>query len=338
MPGRILDRHVGGNTTYARTVAEGLRARDVEVVSMPFSNNAIRTIIDETRVGLQRNSAHVLHYVADTGPLVPTNTPSVVTVHGVASRWISGVRGPAQEKIWRTRVRRAIASTDALMTVSQSSAKDIAEIFDVSLDSIQVIPHGIEWGLFESPVALSNEVSERIPDDFMLYVGNIEPRKNIPALVNAVAAKDVRAHGLPLVIAGKPAWNFSEAMATIESSPDVIYLGFVSDDDRAALMQRCALFVFPSRYEGFGFPVLEAMAAGAPVLTSNCGALAEVAGPSKILDSVDADAISQGITETLADADWLSSATRDGKAWSSSFSWSASVDAHLALYRKVLGN
>lgn len=338
MPGRILDRHVGGNTTYARTLADGLRARDVEVVSMPFSNNAIRTMLDETRVGLERSSVDVLHYVADTGPLMSTNTPSVVTVHGVASRWISGVRGPAQEKLWRTRVSRAISSTDALITVSQSSAHDIAEIFDVSFDSIAVIPHGIDWASFESPVPLSREVSDLIPTEFMLYVGNIEPRKNIPALVNAVASKKVRGFGLPLVIAGKPAWNYGEAMSTIENSPDVIYLGFVSDDDRAALMQRCALFVFPSRYEGFGFPVLEAMAAGAPVLTSNCGALAEVAGPSRILKSVDTDAISSGISETLADSNWLASAALHGKEWSSSFSWAASVDAHLAVYRKVLEN
>lgn len=338
MPGRILDRHVGGNTTYARALAGELRTRDVEVVSMPFSKNPIATMIGETRIGFKRARGELLHYVADTGPLVPTNTKSVVTVHGVASRWLNGVRGPVQEKVWRTRVSRAIASTDALITVSRSSANDIAEIFNIPLDRIDVIPHGIDWYLFETPASLSSEVLEKIPKEFMLYVGNIEPRKNLPALVKAVASNNVRGFGLPLVIAGKPAWNHDEAMASIENSPDVIYLGFVSDADRTALMQRCSLFVFPSRYEGFGFPVLEAMAAGAPVLTSSNGSLAEVAGPSRVLDSVDTDAIAAGISAALADVDWRSSAIQTGKAWASSFSWAASADAHLAVYRKVLGN
>lgn len=335
MPGRILDRHVGGNTTYARTLAEGLRQRGVGVESMPYTSNPVLTMAQETAQALRRNASaeEVLHYVADTGPLVPTRTPSVVTVHGIASRWIDGVRTARQERVWRTRVKRAISSTNALVTVSESSADDISEVFGVDRTAIAVIPHGIDSERFSRPVELSPELQAQLPEQYLLYVGNIEPRKNLLALVEAMT--QVRELGLPLVIAGKPAWNFAEAQKAIETSPDVIYVGFVSDDDRSALMQHCTLFVFPSRYEGFGFPVLEAMAAGAPVLTSHEGALREVAGPSKILVGLDATAIAEGISDALFDQPWRTSAIDGGRKWASSFTWDASVDAHLAVYKNV---
>ncbi|NIL74763.1 D-inositol-3-phosphate glycosyltransferase [Rhodococcus sp. B10] len=334
MPGRILERHVGGNTTYARELADGLRARGTAVESMRFHGSAPMTMLSETVQGLRRTDA-VLHYVADTGPLLRTRTPSVVTVHGIASRWIDGVRSGAQEKIWRTRVARAVASTDAVVTVSASSAEDIAEVFGVDLATIHVVPHGIDADAFAEPVSLSDDVRGRVPDEYLLYVGNIEPRKNLVALVEAMSRPDVRALGLPLVIAGKPAWNFDASMDAISKSPDVIHLGFVSDDDRRALMQRTSLFVFPSLYEGFGFPVLEAMAAGAPVLTSNRGALRDIAGPAGVLGDIDADGIADGIVRAAEDSEWRASVPARGRLWASSFTWDVSVDAHLRVYEKA---
>lgn len=336
MPGRILERHVGGNTTYARTLAEGLRGRGIAVAPMPYADNPIVTMAQETRQAWRRaSSGEILHYVADTGPLVRTRTASAITVHGIASRWLDGVRNARQERVWRTRVRRAIACTDAVITVSESSADDISAVFGVDRTGIDVIPHGIDTDRFARPVELSAELAASVPEQYLLYVGNIEPRKNLTALVDAMSRPHIRALGLPLVIAGKPAWNFGDAMGVIESSPDVIYLGFVSDDDRSALMQRCTLFVFPSRYEGFGFPVLEAMAAGAPVLTSHAGSLREVAGPSKILAGLDAEGIASGIADAVADSEWRASTVGTGRDWSSGFTWEASVDAHLAVYKKV---
>ncbi|KZF09110.1 glycosyl transferase family 1 [Rhodococcus sp. EPR-157] len=336
MPGRILDRHVGGNTTYARELALGLTTRGVDVESMAFYGNAVATMVSETAQGMRQRTDSVLHYVADTGPLVRTRTPSVVTVHGVASRWLDGVRSPTQERVWRTRVRRAIDSTDTVVTVSNSSATDIASVFGCDIDDINVIPHGIDWEKFNRSEQMSPNIRERVPGDFLLYVGNIEPRKNILALVEAITSPDVRALGLPLVVAGKPAWNFQTALSAIEGSPDVIHLGFVSDSDRTALMQRATLFVFPSRYEGFGFPVLEAMAAGAPVLTTRAGALRDISGPSMALNSTEPESIAEGIVQAVTDEHWRTRVVQLGRRWASSFTWDASVEAHLGIYKKVL--
>ncbi|NQX03969.1 glycosyltransferase family 4 protein [Rathayibacter sp. VKM Ac-2856] len=333
-PERIVDRHVGGNTTYARAVRDGIAARGIETGIIPARGSAVATMLAETAYG-RRNKTDVLHYSADTGPLVRTAGPSLVTVHGVASRWIDVARSSRQEWVWRERVRRAIASTDALITVSESAADDIAEVFALDRGSITVIPHGMDTSAFSTRTPLSTELSAALPARFALYLGNIEPRKNLRELVRAFSTPEVVSLGLPLVIAGKPAWNFAEAMREIEAAPNVLHVGFVSDSDRIALMQACSLFVFPSLYEGFGLPVLEAMAAGAPTVSSRRGSLAEVAGPARTIEDLTAEGIAATVVSAATDASWLETATRTGPEWARRFRWSDSIDAHVRVYEKV---
>lgn len=337
MPSRILDRHVGGNTTYARRLAQGLRERGEQVLPMPSHSRAPVTALLETGFGLRCGHAdELLHYVADTGPLLRTRRPSVVTVHGVASRWISTARNPRQERIWRSRVSRAIASTDAVITVSESSADDVAEVFGLDRSQITAIPHGIDVEQFSSPAVMSEEVRCRLPEHFVLYLGNLEPRKNVVNLIRAFESPVVKQLGVPLVIAGKPAWNFAEILEEIERATNVVALGFVSDSDRVAMMQECSLFAFPSLYEGFGFPVLEAMAAGAAVITTDRGSLKEIAGPAVLFDDVDEGSIREGIIQALQDAQLLESARVAGLEWARRFSWDRSIDSHVNVYRRVL--
>lgn len=337
MPARILDRHVGGNTTYARTLAAGLQSHGVEIRRMPQGAHPALTLMGESLVGLHRPAENnVLHYVADTGPLFKPRTPSVVTVHGVASRWIDSARTKTQESIWRTRVGRAIASCDEIITVSNSSATDIQEIFGIDKSQIHVVHHGIEIDKFRAPRLLSDEVSAKIPQDFVLYLGNVEPRKNLMALVDAFQHPSVKELGLRLVIAGKPAWNFEDSMAKIDAASNVIHLGFVSDDDKVALMQSCTVFAFPSLYEGFGFPVLEAMAAGAVTITTSEGSLAEVAGPALRFESPETDSLREGIIRSVTDESLRKTGTQDYQAWVEQFTWSHSVNKHLDIYKGLL--
>jgi len=332
MPSRILDKNVGGNTTYARELASRLPAHGFTVDVMRAGRNPVHTMVLESLQSMRPLSDSVLHFVADTGPLFRPRVPSIVTVHGVASRWISTARNQRQEYIWRSRVGAAIRFCDHVITVSQSSADDIAEIFEIERSAISVIPHGISSQSFEAPNAVSDHVAASLPSNFILYVGNIEPRKNIIELIRAVEDDE----SLPmLVIAGKPAWNFTDSMEAIGRAKRVVYLGFVSDEDRAALMKLCDAFVFPSLYEGFGFPVLEAMAAGAPVITTDRGSLKEVAGPAWILEGTDREAIATGIKDALNDPAWLQRSPSAGAEWAASFSWDESVRQHAAAYRRV---
>ncbi|WP_282071658.1 glycosyltransferase family 4 protein [Janibacter hoylei] len=337
-PSRIIDRHVGGNTTYAREIRDGLLARGHEVSTMPMAPHPALTAALETGRGWVGPSDRLVHYSADTGPLLPTRLPSVVTVHGVASRWIGSARTSRQEAVWRARVRAAIRGTRAIITVSESAADDISAVFGVDRESIDIILHGIDVEQFETPTPLSRALSAAVPEEYVLYLGNIEPRKNLMPLVRAFQQPPLRDLGIPLVIAGKPAWNFAESMAEIEAAPNVHHLGFVSDADRVALMQGAALFAFPSLYEGFGFPVLEAMAAGTPVATTRRGSLAEVAGPAWLLEEVDPESLGREIAAALQDRTWRAEVVAEGRRWARRFTWDSSVQRHIDVYERVLGS
>ena len=335
MPGRILERQVGGNTTYTREIAERLRRRGHEIDAMRYAKSAPITAMLETIVGLSTSTrrADILHYTADTGPLLGTRLPTLVTVHGIASRHTQVARTSAQDRVWRTRVQRAIDAADRVITVSQSSAQDIVAEFSVDPDRLSVIPHGIDH--MGSP---SGEISRRVSEvlegaPYLLYLGNIEPRKNLDQLVNAVGY-DARAPRL--VIAGRPAWNFESTMDQIATAPNVTYLGYVSDAERAALLRGCLLFLFPSHYEGFGLPVLEAMSYGAPVLCSNRGSLAEVGGPAFRLDSLEGEGIRSRIDEVLSDEQAPAKARETGPAWASRYTWASSALAHEQVYKELL--
>ncbi|MDR2566795.1 MAG: glycosyltransferase family 4 protein [Bifidobacteriaceae bacterium] len=335
LPGRLLNRHVGGNTTYARALASSLAEEGVAVGRLPAGRTRAGTAWAETRAGLaRRGPGEVLHYTSDTGPLLRPAAAAVVTVHGVASRWVRVARTPAQEAVWRGRVRRAVATCDELITDSQSSAADVVAVFGADLAAIHVIPLGVDHGLYR-PGPVDQDALARLGaprGEYLLYVGNIEPRKNLVELVAAVS--DPRLP--PLVVAGRPAWNAAPSMEAILGSGRVTYVGFVSEADKVALTRGAAALVFPSLYEGFGLPVLEALACGTPVVCSDRGSLAEVAGPAWRLDGVDRAAIRDGLERALADSAWLAHVRSDGPAWAAGFSWRETTRAHLRVYEDAL--
>lgn len=339
MPGRIVDGHVGGNTVYSRHIREGLNNHGIEVESIIPGKNPYTTMVKETFFGLKKPKSpdHIIHYVADTGPLLKPKYPSVVTVHGVASRWINVSRSKRADFVWRTRVQKAIDLSDQVITVSESSANDVSHEFGIDKESITVIPHGIDTDFFQSPCEISPENLRKVHSPYVLYLGNIEPRKNLVPLLKAFQTQAVQNLGLQLVIAGKPAWDFTDTMEEIEKTPNTVHLGFVSEDDRRALMQHAHLFVFPSLYEGFGFPVLEALAAGTVVLSSSRGSLAEVAGPAIRLEDLTVEGIENGLIRAVTDNSLRDACLQEGRSWASGFTWTKSVESHIAVYRKVLG-
>lgn len=338
MPSRILDRETGGNTTYARHLEKGLLSLGHQVDRIPSYGHPALTMLSESVFGLRKLGAnHLTHYVADTGALLRGPNPTVVTVHGVASRWIEGTRSATKEKLWRARVSRAVATSDSVITVSNSSANDICEIFNIPREKVNVIPHGIDVAKFAKPEKYTEELLNRaLPKNFVLYLGNIEPRKNLVNLIKAFQMPELKNSGAHLLIAGKPAWDYGEVMQMIEASANVEHLGFVSDTDRTALMQACDLFVFPSLYEGFGFPVVEALAAGAVVASTRRGSLAEVAGPALLLDGTSPEELSRDITESLADEEKREECLAAGVAWAQKFSWDQSIQSHVDVYTRTL--
>ncbi len=265
---------------------------------------------------------------------------SVLTVHDLIYILYPEYHLPMNYHFLRLMMPRFARRADAIIAISECTRRDLVRLWHIPEEKIRVIYEGIDarFRPVADPPALDG-VRRRygLPDRFALYVGTIEPRKNLPALFEAWA----KLHApLPLVIAGKRGWLYQETFARVEAlgvTDRVHFTGYVADEDLPALYSAADLFVFPSLYEGFGLPVLEAMACGTPVVTSTGGALPEVAGDAALLaDPQDVDALADALQRLLASKPLRDEYRDRGFARARMFSWSRTAEETLALYRRTL--
>ena len=261
----------------------------------------------------------------------PTERGGVVlVVHDLAFR-VMPETAPHMDERWNRRFARWLLDAARVIVPSQAAKEDLVGFEGVDGGKVAVVHHGVDAAAFAAvPVETLYAARRRyeIEGPYVLPVGGIEPRKNLVALVRAFA--ELRPDAM-LVIAGGPVrWIPREAgrlRAEVDAlDPDVrrrvVLTGYVSDEDRAALTAGATAVAYPSRYEGFGFPVLEAMAAGVPVLTSNVSSLPEVAGDAAVLvDPADVSAIAGGLRRLLEDDALRKHLREAGRARSATFTW-----------------
>ncbi len=172
--------------------------------------------------------------------------------------------------------KNVLARADRLIAISENSRQDAARLLGLNADRIEVIYPGVPEVYFGAQARPSQQ-------PYVLYLGTIEPRKNVDTLLDAWAGFRFRGD-FDLVVAGASGWAGEKTLARLASRPaDIRYLGYVPEDELPGLMAGASAFVYPSLYEGFGFPVAQAMAAGIPVITSNTSCLPEVAGDGALL-------------------------------------------------------
>lgn len=335
---RVIDKQVGGNTRYARTIYSGLARHGVEhrLGRPPLAVGRARSAVFAGWEGLvwplaPGKGIDVVHYPADTGAVLRSRVPVVSTVHGLATLHMEGVRSPRADRLWRARVSRLVEVSDSIITISNSSARDIDTIVPGAMAKITVIPHGIDHGTF-TPVPGPGDGAERarfeIDGPYFLYLGNLDPRKNVVELCRAAEEVFSRT-GIPLLISGAPAWESASIMRVVESTRGVRYLGRVSDDALVPLIRGALAFVFPSKYEGFGFPVAEAMACGTPVICSDRGSLGEVAGDAAlILPGLDAESIAHEMLRVVDDEQLRCDLRARGLENVERFVWEKSIAEH----------
>lgn len=264
----------------------------------------------------------------------------VVTVHGAAA---------VEEPVWgvpegrATTIRGRLAAPGErlvhVITVSAWSAQEIARQFDLDPARITPIHHGLDHALFHPR---PGNTPALVDGPYILHVGPCSPRKNVETLVDAFALLRQRQR-LPhrLILAGREDANrrrMLERCARLGVADAVIAPGVVDDSRLADLYRGAACFVFPSLYEGFGMPVLEAMACGAPVITSAVTALPEVAGDAAHLlaDPQDAEELADALWRMLEDSAWRQQFIQRGLARARQFTWQAAAQKHLELYRGLL--
>ncbi len=262
----------------------------------------------------EARGADVLHCPTYRAPL-RSRVPVVVTVHDLAVLRRPKAFPPWTRTYSRVVVPRVVRAARLVTAVSEFTADEVERLLGVPRERIRVVPNAAD--------AAFTEDGPRADGDYLLAVGTLEPRKNLARAIEAA-----RRLGVELRVAGDPGWGGVEA-----SGPGVTWVGFASDDELARLYRGAACVVYPSLYEGFGIPVLEAMACGTPVVTSRGGSTEEVAGGAAVLvDPEDVASIASGIEEAIARRDELRAA---GLRRARAYSWDESARLLVDAYREA---
>ncbi len=286
----------------------------------------------------QRDGFDLVHATSHYGTFVGCDYRNVITVHDVTPVTHPETHGGLQVFYHRHVLPRVLRRADAVIAISESTKRDIIQCYGLPEAKIRVIHHGVEER-FSPKAGAVGEFYRMLPERYILNIGTLEARKNLPRLLEAFAS--ARKRGLPhkLLIGGASGWRLSNLAAIVERlglEDAVVFLGFVEDRDLPALYARADFFVYPSLYEGFGMPILEAMASGTPVITSNCSSMPEVAGDAALLvDPRDPADIAAKMLALAGSAELREDLRLKGIANASRFTWRETAQRTLAVYREV---
>jgi glycosyltransferase involved in cell wall biosynthesis len=292
-------------------------------------------------MALRDVSPDVCHFTNYLAPLA-CHCPYVVTIYDMTVFVTPKYHNLKKLVLDRTLIPRVARRADAIITVSNSARNDILRYLKVSNDKVHVITGGVSSDF--RPVTDTDKLNEvtaryqlRLP--FFLYVGTIEPRKNLCRLVQAFA--NLKQRGLPhkLVIVGQTGWHFApvfEEVKRLGLTSEVVFTGYVPFEDLPALYSLAEVMVFPSLYEGFGLPVLEAMACGTPVITSRSSSLVEVAQDAALLvNPLSVQEIADALHTLHYQPKLREELRQRGLRRAARFTWGATARATLDVYERV---
>ena len=329
-----------GVSRYSRALAAALSARhDVEVVSIGGGSLVPRGTWRKKLLTARQDfwwypfaarrhakaaTADVYHCPSARAPVTRGNPPTVVTIQDLASFHYPETLTRWSRLYERRTVPLVARAADIIIATSGDAATDIETILKVPSGKIRVVPLGVDDNFF-----VRSSVAAPYDFPYVLFVGSAQPRKNLKRLGKAVARAAQRQPDLRLVVAGSDAWGDE-----VISGQHITFAGRVDDQRLVALYNHAQCTALVSLHEGFGLPILEAMAAGSPVVASNVAALPEVAGGAAVLvDPLSEESIATGIEEAIASRDSLIDA---GTRRAALFTWERTADLSVAVYRELL--
>jgi glycosyltransferase involved in cell wall biosynthesis len=339
----LLQSNRGGSGAYARGLLEALRAReDVEmrVIASPKrgATGTARWILRDARINLRIERPELLHSPGFLAPISP-RVPHVITIHDLSLAQMPGGQALEWRLYYELVFPRLVPGVTAVITPTEATKRDVMQTFHIQADRIAVTPYGIDSRFFSGVKArgAGDETPPRI-----LFFGPPIKRKNLDAVLNVLASAghSSRLGRATLMITGGVAEQFPgyrDRIRTIGLSDRVIWLGMVPSADLPSLYASADLLAYPSFYEGFGFPPLESMAAGTPVVASNASCLPEVLGDAALLvDPHDESALQKAMSAALEDADLRRSLSDKGRARARLFTWERCAELTVAVYRGAL--
>lgn len=262
----------------------------------------------------------------------------VTTVHDFSFIIYSDFHPCERVEYYKENFFKNISKSDIIITGSNFTKNEIVTRLNISKERVRVIYHGVNHNIFK--LYDDVELNFDLPDKFILCVGSIEPRKNLLGLIKAynLLSSDIKS-SYKLVLVGFKGWENREFLKIMkENKSNIIYLGFICDEDLAKVYNRAALFMFVSFYEGFGMPPLESYACGTPVIASDRSSIPEICGDGAIYcDSNSSKDIKQKMELVLSDRVLQKQMIEKGLKISKKFSWKKSAQDHLTVFEEVLG-
>ena len=293
----------------------------------------------------RRLGAEVIHSPHYTLPLA-SSRPVVVTLHDATFFTMPEVHSGVKGRFFRAWTRLALRRAAVIVVPSETTGEEVAAHVGRARGPVVVAAHGVDLVRFHPPEAseLTRFRARWGEAAWVAFLGTIEPRKNVPLLVRAfdsVAADpevEAVAPGLRLLLAGQQGWErgLEEAVAATERPERIVRLGYLPEGELRALLGGAALVAYPSRAEGFGLPVLEAMACGAAVVTTRHGALREIGGEAVVYTEESATGLAELMRALILDRAARADLGARARARAETFTWAASAAAHARAYRRAL--
>ena len=270
---------------------------------------------------------------------------TIAVVHDMAYRTCpETVRGKTR-KILERAMEKSCKRADKIVTISEFSKKEILRYIAVEETKIEVVPWGVDTKVYHDRYSADSieriKSNYSISGEYILYLGTIEPRKNIERLIRAYSILNKRKPGVPvLVLAGKKGWYYDEIFNAVEElhlEDKVKFLGYVPEKEVPVLLCGAKMFVFPSLYEGFGLPPLEAMACGAPVVTSDAASLPEIAKDAAVLvDPSSIESIANGMDMLITNDDLREKVVKAGLERAKKYRWEKSAERMEHICRELV--
>lgn len=314
---------------------------DVRLSRLPTVKPLVRILWEQIAqpLALRRDRIDLLHALAFVAPYF-SPCPSVITVYDLSFlRLPEGFK--RLNRLYLSHLtRRSARRARRIIAISESTKRDIVRLLRVSEDKVDVVYCGVDerFRLLDEAQVAEFRRRRGLPERMILFLGTLEPRKNVGRLIEAYAR--LEREGVGLVIAGARGWRYDEIFSQVEAmglSNRVLFPGYVPEEEKALWYNAAEVFVFPSLYEGFGLPPLEAMTCGTPVITSNVSSLPEVVGEAGLtVDPRDVEALATAMRRVLRDAGLRRMMSEQGQQQAKRFSWSRTARETVAVYGRAM--
>jgi glycosyltransferase involved in cell wall biosynthesis len=291
---------------------------------------------------IKQNRLDIYHGLSQELPVGIENTgvKSVITVHDLIFMRFPEFYNRIDSKIYYRKLIHACHVSDHIIAISQQTKQDLIELLKISPDKISVIYQGCNpnfWNRSNDDLNQEVRIKYNLPERYLLYVGTIEERKNLLGLVKALDIKNIN---IPLVVIGRKAENYFPKVQNYISSHNlrnIIFPGHIRNQDLPEVYQNAECFIYPSLFEGFGIPLLEALVSGVPVISSKGGCFSEAGGPGSIyVDPHNSDEIGEAILRVLNDKDLRDNMITTGKIYANNFKDDNIADAYMNIYHSLL--